>query len=275
VLDKPWGKLSLADPEWRAALAATIATRKLDVVVIGPVTRAGMDEAGTIQEVRDFMALATEVRERSGCPVAFLIVHHQNPAGPVSGAREGAVDTLFHVTAQGHGKTRLHVQKARWSSTYHKKTLQLVWTDGEGFALEDKPELDDEALAEKIMAAVAGNPGTGWTKVEVAIKGVGNERIRAVRDGLLRAGRIVNVVKQDGVEVALDRCPERISARLFPAEDPTITHLCRASGADVAQPAPLWAEGDGSASAPGATPIRRTGVGAEPFAPENDPTGGP
>jgi putative DNA primase/helicase len=163
VLNEPWGVMSFADPEWRNALAATVAELEIDFVLIGPVTRAGMNEAGTLQEVRDFMALVAQVRERSCRRVTIALVHHENRAGQVSGAWEGAVDTLLHVTAQGHGRTRLHVQKARWSSEHHKLTLHLTWADGEGFAIEDKPELDDATVAEQILAALRANPGLGWT----------------------------------------------------------------------------------------------------------------
>jgi hypothetical protein len=279
VLAEPWAKLSFADPEAREVLAAAICAHEIDVVIVGPVTRSGMDEAGTLQQVRDFMALVDEVRDKvrtvSGRRVAVVLVHHENKGGQVSGAWEASGDTLFHVQGQGHRRVRLYVQKARWSSAHHATTLQLVWADGDGFALEDKPELDDTAIAEKILAAIAENPGTGWTKVEVAIKGIGNERIRAVRDGLLQAGRILNVVTRDGGEVATGNCPERSKARLHLAEDPTIAHLRQGSGADVAQTAPLWAEGDGPASAPCATPIRRTVVGAEHSAPGNDSVNAP
>jgi hypothetical protein len=275
VLAEPWGRLSFADPESRDALATKIRKREIDVVIVGPVTRSGMNEAGTLQEVRDFMKLVDQVRESSGRRVAVVLVHHENKGGQVSGAWEASGDTLFHVQAQGHRRIRLYVQKARWASAHHATTLHLLWSDGEGFALEDKPELNDETLAEQILALIAESPGTGCTKIEKAITGIGNDRIRAVRDGLLSAGQVVNVVKQDGREVALDHCPERVAAHLFLAEDPTITHLRRPSGADVAQTAPLWAEGDGSASAPCATPIRRTAVGAEPTAPENSSVGAP
>jgi hypothetical protein len=267
--------VTFAEDESRNMLAAAIRAHKIDVVIVGPVTRSGMNEKGTLQEVRDFMALVAKVRELSGRRVAFILVHHENKGGQVSGAWEASGDTLFHVTGQGHGRMRLYVQKARWSSAHHATALQLQWTDGEGFAVEDKPELDDETIAGPILAAIDADPGIGATKLDDAIKGVGNDRKRAVRDDLLRAGRIINVVARDGVDVALDHCPERSKARLHLAQDPAVSHLRQGSGADPAQTAPLWAEGDGPASAPCATPIRRTGVGAEPTALDNDQAGTP
>jgi hypothetical protein len=129
------GRLSLDDAGWREALAETIEAGKIDVVIAGPVTRLGMNEAGTLQEVRDFMALVNEVRTRSGRRVAIVLIHHENKGGKVSGAWEGSGDTLVHVTGKGPGGTRLYFQKARWSSRYHATTLHLRWVEGEGFEL--------------------------------------------------------------------------------------------------------------------------------------------
>ncbi len=270
VLEAPWGGLSFGDPEWQQALAATIRDREIDVVIVGPVTRSGMNEAGTLQHVRDFMDLVRDVRTLAARRVAFILVHHENKGGQVSGAWEGSGDTLFHVQGQGHGRTRLYVQKARWASAQHATTLHLAWIDGDGFVLEDKPELDDETIGEQVIAVIADNPGTGWTKVETSIKGVRNDRIRVVRDMLLRDGRLVNVVKRDGVDVALDHCPERSPARLYLADDPTITHLRPGRGADGAQAGPaLGAEPEASLRrAP--RPIGGAGVGAQAAPSENE-----
>jgi len=41
---------------------------ELDVVMLGPVTRSGMNEAGTLQETRDYMALVSDIRRRAGRP---------------------------------------------------------------------------------------------------------------------------------------------------------------------------------------------------------------
>ena len=64
----------------------------------------------------------------------------------------------------------------------------------------------------------------------------------AVRDGLLARGQIVNVGKDNsGQEFALAYCPERKAARLYPIDDPTISHLLPARGADGEQIAPASA----------------------------------
>jgi hypothetical protein len=263
VLETPWGRLSFSDPDWRHVLAAAIRDREIDVVIVGPVSRSGMNEAGTLQEVRDFMALVGEVRDLAGRRVAFVLVHHENKGGQVSGAWEGSGDTLFHVQPQGHGRTRLYVQKARWASAHHATTLHLVWTDGDGFAVEDKPELDDDTLAEQILTAIRESPGTGWTKIEGGIRGVGNDRKRAVRDELFAAGTILNVVKRDGTEVAIDHCPERSPARLHLADDPAISHLRQSSGAGPAQAAPAQGAGTEAPLRRAPRPIGGAGVAAQ------------
>jgi hypothetical protein len=142
-------------------------------------------------------SLARETRRRrQGLPAASFSTFawsvtgraeggdRKNRAGQVSGAWEGVGDTLLHVTAMGHGKTRLHIQKARWSSTSHLKTLNLAWSDGDSFEVEDKTELDHDTLAEQIITAIAETPRISWTKVEQKTRGAGKVRRRKVRPPL-------------------------------------------------------------------------------------------
>jgi hypothetical protein len=267
VFTEPWGEFAFTDPACQQTLATKIREREIDVVFVGPVTRSGMEEAGTLQEVRDFMMLVAGVRRLAERRVAFILIHHENKGGKVSGAWEGSGDTLLHVSAQGNGRTRLYVQKARWSSAHHAATLHLRWTGVEGFELEEAPELDDETLAEMLLAAIRENPGLSWTRVEEATPGVSRERRRNVRDGLFVARRILNVVKEQGVEVTLRGCPERRPSRLYPADDPSIAHLRPDPGAVAAQTAPAPGVERSSASAPCAHPIggrRRSGAVAHP-----------
>jgi Bifunctional DNA primase/polymerase, N-terminal/AAA domain len=225
IVEAPWATLSFAEETHRAALAQVIADHDCDLVVVGPLACSGMTEAGTLAEVRAFLALIDDVRRRSGRAVTFLTVHHPNRAGTPSGAWEGAVDTLLHVTGMGHGRTRLHVQKARWSSTWHATTLELNWTEGDSYEVNVKPELSDDDIADRILAAVRANPGTDWTKVEKAVTGVQGTHRRTIRDRLLTDRVLVNVNKVDGVLVALDHCRQGRPAHLHLASDPTIAHL--------------------------------------------------
>ncbi len=143
IFESPWGEFTFTDEEWRTALAARVRDDEIDVLIAGPVTRLGMDEAGTLQQVRDFLSLVADVRARSGRRITVILVHHENKGGAVSGAWEGSGDTLLHVEARGLGHTCLRVQKARWSSEHHGITLDLAWTDGEGFAVEHRRQIHD------------------------------------------------------------------------------------------------------------------------------------
>jgi hypothetical protein len=266
VFEHPWAWFTFADGAKREALASKLRELEIDVLVVGPVTRSGMDQAGTLQDVRDFMVLVGELRRLSGRRLTVALIHHENKGGQVSGAWEGAGDTLLHVQGQGHGRTRLVVQKARWSSTHHATSLHLVWTDGEGFEVEEKDELDDEALAELIVSFVSENEGASWRKVEEATPGANRQRRMAVRDGLLRSGLIVNVVKDE----ALDHCPERTPAHLYLAADPSIAHLLPASGAVGEQSAPARGAGEELHLLPAPRPIGEQGVGAADSHPLDD-----
>jgi hypothetical protein len=147
VLRSPWGSFTFADEQWRAELARVIDEQQIDVIVAGPLTRIGMDSAGTLQEVAAFMAMVGDVRAQCDRRLTLILVHHENKGGAVSGAWEGAGDTLLHAQAAGPGHTIVYVQKARWASEYHGTTLKLVWTDGEGFELELERDLLGEILS--------------------------------------------------------------------------------------------------------------------------------
>ncbi len=136
VFEHPWAQLTFAAEEWRSTLAQIVKEHEIDVLIAGPLTRLGMDVAGTLQEVRGFMDLVADVRRQSERALTVILVHHENKGGAVSGAWEGAGDTLLHVQAAGNGHTVVYVQKARWDSERHGKTLHLAWADGDGFRLE-------------------------------------------------------------------------------------------------------------------------------------------
>jgi hypothetical protein len=209
VLQEPWAAITLTDPSWQAAVASAVRSGEVDVVIAGPVIRLGMDEAGTLQQVRDFMALINTVRSASGRRVAVILVHHENKGGAVSGAWEGAGDTLLHVEARGPGHTHLFVQKARWSSEHHGTTLDLAWADGEGFTVEDERNYVAEMVAyleaDAAKDATKDRPAPGWrTAKEISTPrdkpdgGIG-AGVDTVKDGLEKNKDIF--VKRNGKEV--------------------------------------------------------------------------
>jgi AAA domain len=192
VLEEPWGQFSYADPVWRQRLAEVVRAREVDVAIVGPLTASGMDLPGTLQDCRAFLSLVDKVRDLSGRPFANVLIHHENRGGKVSGAWEGAGDTLLHVQQQGRGKLRLYFQKARWSSEHHGTTLQLVWAEGEGFALAEGEPARPERVWDDIADFVLAHGGCSWNDVDGDVVGDATYKRRR-RDAMLGEGVLINV----------------------------------------------------------------------------------
>ena len=152
VFEQPWAAFTFAEETWRAKLAELVVESEIDLLIAGPLTRLGMDAAGTLQEVRAFMDLVQDVRRQCARLLTVALVHHENKGGAVSGSWEGAGDTLLHVQAAGNGHTVVLVQKARWDSERHGKTMHLAWADGDGFRLKG----DRDYLAEIVELLADG-----------------------------------------------------------------------------------------------------------------------
>ena len=147
-----------------------------------------MDTAGTLTEVRAFMELGADLRSRSGRPLTILLIHHENKGGAVSGAWEGAGDTLLHVQGAGNGHTIAHIQKARWDSERHGRTLHLAWAEGESFTVEG----DRDYVAELTELLSDGR----WRTIK---------EMMSSSDGI-GAG-------EKAIKAALDEQPERFESR--------------------------------------------------------------
>jgi AAA domain len=185
VFDRPWGEFSLQTEEWRQRLADVVAAHKIDVVIVGPLTRIGMNDAGTLQEVVAFMELVVDVRRLCGRPVTVILVHHENKAGAVSGAWEGSGDTLLHVKSAGNGHTVVRVQKARWSSLHSGKTLKLAWTGGEGYEVE----ADERDYRTEVVQLLAKREWLTVGEIAAPVEhdppgvGAGEKTVKAILEG--------------------------------------------------------------------------------------------
>jgi len=153
VMEDPWTMFSLREETHRHALAVSIATAEIDLVVMGPLVTLGMVGGGTPDEVSDFETLLRMTRSLVPRPFAFWTVHHENKAGDVAGAWERVPDALVHVQAQGNGHTRMAFRKARWADESHGKSLDLRWTEtGRSYELKED---DDRDLHAELLAAFA------------------------------------------------------------------------------------------------------------------------
>ena len=115
VFERPWGEFTLADEDWRDRLAEVVAEHEIDVLIAGPLTRIGMDAAGTLHEVGAFMALVDDVR-RLLRPAADGRADPPREQGAARCRAPGRARATRCCTSQarGNGHTVVYVQKARW-----------------------------------------------------------------------------------------------------------------------------------------------------------------
>jgi hypothetical protein len=212
VLEEPWAEFSFADDANRRALALALTERETDLLVVGPLTSAGLfPNGGTPDEISRFEDLLRELRLLVRRPFAILLIHHENRAGQISGAWDRFPDTTIHISTQGNGRTRLYWQKARWAGALHKTSMSLLWADGETYTIENKPEITDETMADDLLAAIRADPGAAWTVLRGHIRGSGNNAPK-VRDRLIKDGLIVNRPTRKG------------GFNLWPGDDPVLPH---------------------------------------------------
>jgi hypothetical protein len=145
--------------------------------------------------------------------VAFVLLHHDNRAGTISGRFEPVVDTLIHV-ASANRKTTLSIEKARNASKWHGKTYDLAWESGEAFAVEAK-ETGEAEVWQRIAQAVHDQPGSSWASIKKLVSGVGDEIKTKVRDDHLATGDLVNLVNGNPTY----DCPPRIASHLYLPSD--------------------------------------------------------
>lgn len=200
VLDQPWSRYDLRRADHREALARVVSEAHVDLLIVGPLHRLGMEGGGTPDEVRAFVSLIEDVQRRAERPIFFLIVHHDNRAGQVSGAWEGVPDLLVHVTPQGNGRTRVYWQKARWSSLLHATAVNLTWTEGEGFARAEAEPDRPERTWDDMASYVLENGGCSWSPVEKTVTGSG-PYLRRRRDQMLADGILVNAGRGQAFEL--------------------------------------------------------------------------
>lgn len=254
VVSEPWAKLTFAELSHRDALAESLAD--VDLVIAGPLSWLGMEGGGTLGEVRDFVSLMQEVRDLAQRPIAFILVHHENKAGSISGAWEGATDATVHVQALGHGRTRLFWQKVRWSSSLHQLTTNLVWAEGDTFTVEEREEVTVDTMTEGLLEAVRLLPGSSWSRIRELRRDDGTKVLRgnlskaeSIRDRLITEGRLVNDPPRAG------------QFRLWVADDPAATRSDVRTGLERPPfSSPMTEDVPSRSPVP---PIRGTGDGTE------------
>ena len=159
--------------------------------------RLGVEGGGTPEQIQAFVGFLELIRSEIARPLAFVLIHHENKAGDVSGAWEGVTDTIVHVQARGNGRTAIVWRKARWASALHGANWNLDWRDGEGFALDERPETTDDDIREHLLALVRESPGKSWNKYDELCRGNATKK-RTIRDQLIADKVLVNSSQTKG-----------------------------------------------------------------------------
>jgi hypothetical protein len=191
VLITPWAQFTFKNERMREELVELVRTLGSEVVIAGPVARLGAEGGGTPQEIQAFVDLLELVRADLERPLAYELIHHENKSGEVSGAWEGATDTLAHVQARGNGHTAIVWSKTRWANDLQGRTWKLNWLGGEGYEVDDTPETTDDEIAAKLLELVEVEPGGSWNAYDELLTGKAKKK-RLVRDRLLEEEKLVN-----------------------------------------------------------------------------------
>jgi hypothetical protein len=201
VLEEPWARFTFGDASHREQLAAFLTYTSTDLLVFGPISTLGMIGGGTPDEINAFVSLLANMRELLERSVATWAVHHENRAGQVSGAWERVPDTLVHITPRGNGHTRIFWQKARWSSALHGTSLNLTWTEGGTYSVDEPREpATPERVWDAIATYVLGNGGASWNGVENDVTGKADLK-RSTRDEMLAEGVLLNAGRGSGFKL--------------------------------------------------------------------------
>jgi hypothetical protein len=192
VLDEPHGGFDFRRKDHRESVRE-LRRHGVELVVADPTKWLGFEGGGTPNEVLDFVALLRSCGLHSGdreSALAFLLLHHENKAGEVSGAWRADPDTVVHVEQDGRERTKLTWDKCRWAPTLHGRPMLLGWlTDRasyEEIELPEAPTLSDEEIREQIRAYLAEHPKATQTSVRKAVS-VRAERVDAGLDSLKEA----------------------------------------------------------------------------------------
>ena len=165
VLDRPHGGFDFRRPEHRESLR-DLRQRGVEVVVADPTKWLGIEGGGTPDEISTFLRLLRDCGLHSGDPdaaLAFVLLHHENKAGDVSGAWGADPDTLVHVENDGRERTKLTWEKCRWALAQHGQVEHYRWvvetTGFDPIELPDSPQISDDEVDQHILEWLTEHPG--------------------------------------------------------------------------------------------------------------------
>ena len=261
VWQSPGAKAGFGTLEQRQQLAAAIAEHQIDVLIAGPAYPA-RDGRGRNPPTGPRLHAARPDRARTlQRPLHVLLLHHENRGGHVSGAWEGAGDTLSTSRPKGTARPGSYFQKP--ASFALAQAERSTCSGPTAKASRSRSATSSTTTRGRpVVAYVRKNPGNGWRKVAEATPGSNTATPKRRPRPALSARGLVNVVKVDGVLQAVDQSSSARRRSSHTADDPTITHLRPGSGAGGVRGLRLpRVKRDGS-TASCVSPIGAQGVGA-------------
>ena len=153
IVEEPWARFTFADEAHRdRPRRRRSPTHDVDVVIVGPLAMAGMTEAGTLHEVRQFLALVADVRSRCGPSRHVRARPPREPAAARCRAPGRAPSTRCSTssgwaTAAPGSTSRRPAGRPHW----HAQTLELRWEPGASFSVDSTPKLTDDDIAATML----------------------------------------------------------------------------------------------------------------------------
>ena len=180
----PWGEFSFADPDARMALREYCDQNQIDVVTANPTLGLGVGTSGKPDETQQFVDWLVECGLKANR--AFVLLHHENKAGQISGDWGRHPDTKVLLQRDGnHRRTKVDWTKTRWASLEEsEKAVMLEWvTETQGYTVTDLAAAgaSDDELDERIRDWLTKHPASSTRQVQAAVKGT-NSRIKARLD---------------------------------------------------------------------------------------------
>ena len=174
VYTVPWGGFSFRDPDARAALRAYCDEHDIELVTANPTLGLGVGASGRPDDTQQFVEWLVECGlwgER-----AFILNHHQNKAGQVSGDWERHPDTNVFLKRDGNRqRTKLDWSKTRWATLDpEEKVVMLEWTTASwGYTVTklDAGTPSDEEQIDRLNEWITAHPERSTTEVLANVEG--------------------------------------------------------------------------------------------------------
>jgi RecA-family ATPase len=185
-----WGIFDFRQETHRQALWSYCREQKVDLVGVSPTFGVGGPGKGSPEETQAFvdtMLRPAGLWDDTG----FVLVHHENKAGQVSGDWGRQPDTVVQFERDGDlPRTKLTWHKLRYSSELgERRRKQLLdWaTEHKGFTVSDVEiggKVSEETLYERLDAYLDEHAGAVTKEIKKAVTGTDEALVQLLKRGV-------------------------------------------------------------------------------------------